>query len=87
MKSLRAAAFATLLLCSCCEEVAPPAPVEGAPSMAPMAHGDHEPKHDGTVWMNGDLHFEVVLRESGGLRRWAAVCVGLTGIIVMLRPG
>ena len=33
--------------------------------MAPMAHGDHEPKHDGTVWMNGDLHFEVVLRESG----------------------
>ena len=28
-----------------------------------------------------------VLRESVGLHRWAAVCVGLTGIIVMLRPG
>ena len=29
----------------------------------------------------------LVLRESVGLHRWAAVCVGLTGIIVMLRPG
>ena len=69
MKFLRAAAFATLLLCSGCAEEAPPPPVDGAPhlqgSMAPMAHGDHNPKHDGTVWMNGDLHFEVVLNESG----------------------
>ena len=29
----------------------------------------------------------LVLRETVGLRRWAAVCVGLAGVIVMLRPG
>jgi len=29
----------------------------------------------------------LVLREPVGLRRWAAVCVGLAGVIVMLRPG
>lgn len=29
----------------------------------------------------------LVLREPVGLRRWAAVCVGLTGVILMLRPG
>ena len=29
----------------------------------------------------------LVLREAVGLRRWAAVCVGLAGVIVMLRPG
>ncbi len=28
----------------------------------------------------------LVLRETVGLRRWAAVCVGLAGVIVMLRP-
>ncbi len=29
----------------------------------------------------------LVLRETVGLRGWAAVCVGLAGVIVMLRPG
>ena len=29
----------------------------------------------------------LVLREAVGLRRWAAVCVGLAGVILMLRPG
>ena len=29
----------------------------------------------------------LVLRDSVGPRRWAAVCVGLAGVIVMLRPG
>ena len=29
----------------------------------------------------------LVLREPVGPRRWAAVCVGLAGVIVMLRPG
>jgi len=62
---LRAVPFAVLLLGSGCAEEAPPVPVDGAPSMAPMAHGDHNAKHDGTVWMNGDLHFEVVLNASG----------------------
>ena len=29
----------------------------------------------------------LVLREAVGLRRWAAVCVGLAGVILMFRPG
>ena len=29
----------------------------------------------------------LVLREPVGPRRWAAVCVGLAGVIVMMRPG
>ena len=29
----------------------------------------------------------LMLRETVGPRRWAAVCVGLAGVIVMLRPG
>ena len=29
----------------------------------------------------------LVLREPVGPRRWAAVCIGLAGVIVMLRPG
>ena len=28
-----------------------------------------------------------MLHEPVGPRRWAAVCVGLAGVIVMLRPG
>lgn len=33
-----------------------------------MAHGDHSAKNGGTVWMHGDLHFEVVLDPSGSHR-------------------
>lgn len=29
----------------------------------------------------------LVLREPVGLRRWGAVCVGLAGVVLMLRPG
>ena len=29
----------------------------------------------------------LLLRETVGPRRWAAVCIGLAGVIVMLRPG
>jgi hypothetical protein len=30
-----------------------------------VAHGNHDPKYGGVVLMNGDLHFEVVLRRDG----------------------
>ncbi len=30
-----------------------------------MPHGNHDPKYGGVVLMNGDLHFEVVLRPDG----------------------
>lgn len=33
--------------------------------MAGMAHGDHDPRYGGYVFMHGDLHFEVVLDRGG----------------------
>ena len=30
-----------------------------------MPHGDHNPRHGGTVWMHGDLHYEVLLGPDG----------------------
>ena len=32
------------------------------------AHGDHTPHHGGTVYMKGDLHFEIVLARDGNHR-------------------
>ena len=45
-------------------------PAEPTPSTdhATGAHGDHTPHHGGTVYMNGDLHFEVVLQRDGNHR-------------------
>jgi hypothetical protein len=34
-------------------------------SAATVPHGNHDPKYGGMVLMNGDLHFEVVLRRDG----------------------
>ena len=33
--------------------------------MGGMAHGDHQPRYGGYVFMHGDLHFEVVLTPEG----------------------
>lgn len=37
----------------------------GMAGMSGMAHGDHQPRYGGYVFMHGDLHFEVVLTPEG----------------------
>jgi hypothetical protein len=37
----------------------------GTTIAAAVPHGNHDPKYGGVVLMNGDLHFEVVLRRDG----------------------
>jgi hypothetical protein len=69
-------AFAASLSMSCSRD-RPPAQAASAGSTdvssrhtgaTTVAHGDHNPKHGGTVYMRGDLHFEVVLDKSGSHR-------------------
>ena len=69
----RLAAPSAICLFSCClfacgapsEELdAAGGGMDGMGGMA-MAHGDHSPRYGGHVFMHGDLHFEVVLGESG----------------------
>ncbi len=40
----------------------------GASDHGTAAHGDHTPRNGGTVYMKGDLHFEVVLSPTGAHR-------------------
>lgn len=39
--------------------------MDGMAGMGGMAHGDHQPRYGGYVFMHGDLHFEVVLTPEG----------------------
>lgn len=72
----RAIAWAALCGCltvACTREAdRTPAPAlapvtAGAPaaSVGSVPHGDHNPHHGGVVLMNGDEHFEAVLRRNG----------------------
>jgi hypothetical protein len=62
------AVIATSLSCS-----SPSRPLEAAAAVPAVSqrdhaltpHGDHAPHYGGTVYMKGDLHFEVVLEASG----------------------
>ncbi|MBI3403281.1 MAG: hypothetical protein HY048_17860 [Acidobacteria bacterium] len=45
--------------------VATAAPAVDAASAGTQPHGDHNPHYGGVVLMNGDLHFEVILRRDG----------------------
>jgi hypothetical protein len=63
-----------LVLCAaagaCGREPAEARAVAPAPAATPttIPHGDHNPHFGGIVLMNGDLHFEVVMRRSGECR-------------------
>ena len=50
--------------------VSTPAAAGGAvaPTGTVVPHGDHNPRHGGVVFMNGDLHFEAVLGRDGAHR-------------------
>jgi hypothetical protein len=41
------------------------APAQASASSSAIPHGDHNPKFGGLVLMNGELHFEVVMRRDG----------------------
>ena len=70
----------------------PGVPATGAPT---MAHGNHDPRYGGTVLMNGDLHFEVVLKADGrhgvyfsdAMREELPASIASEVTITLTRPG
>lgn len=80
---------------SCRDEREPePSPVPPMVMGGGMPHGDHSPRYGGTVWMHGDLHFEVILDPSGRHRVYFSdaarvelpAAVGSDVRIVVARP-
>lgn len=78
---LVAGAIAVLMASAGCGNDARPQPAPAAPAAATPPndaahqalmgpHGDHSPRHGGTVLMNGDVHYEIVLSRSGRHQIW-----------------
>ena len=77
MRSAVVAVAACACLVAACDRGTRDTPVQAAQPAATAAaagntetvpHGDHNPHYGGTVLMNGDLHFEVVLGRGGAHR-------------------
>jgi hypothetical protein len=47
------------------EAAGPSVSTAAVTATTPEAHGDHNPHHGGTVYMKGEMHYEVVLSKSG----------------------
>ena len=69
--------------------------VASIPSGGTVPHGDHNPHHSGLVLMNGDEHFEVVLRRDGNhqlffsdaLRTELPAAMASSVAVTITRPG
>jgi hypothetical protein len=48
----------------------PSAPNDAAHQNVTGPHGDHTPRHNGLVLMNGDVHYEVVIARNGHHQIW-----------------